>query len=169
MNKQSMCSQTEKGFTPIGTDTIYSKDKGYGWVGDVNIQVVEYGKIDSVHDDYIRAKNPITYMERTSENRYYPVILPPVNEAVFKVDLPNGKYVVTAVVGDYEVSYNQNRVGITNIDAQGLPMVYNDRLDAGYFQYRTFETAVTDGAGNLTLTLPSNPDIADVALKIGSY
>jgi hypothetical protein len=39
---------------------------------------------------------------------------------------------------------------------QGIPTIVNS-------------TAVTDGAGNLTLTLPSNPDIADVALKIGSY
>jgi hypothetical protein len=39
---------------------------------------------------------------------------------------------------------------------QGIPTIVNS-------------TAVTDGAGNLTLNLPSNPDIADVALKIGSY
>ena len=110
-----------------------------------------YPELDAMHADYIRSKNPIDYIEKTTGNRYYPVVLPPANEAEFRVDLPNGDYIVTAVIGSPDESYNAFRVGVTYIDAEGLPVVYGERLNSGVYQNRVFPVRVGDGHLDLRL------------------
>ena len=103
-----------------------------------------YPELDRMHGDYIRSSNPTEYM-KPSKNSFYPVVLPPVNEAEFRVDLPNGEYIVTAVVGDRDEFYNAHRVGTTYIDAEGVPVSYGERLNSGLYQNRVFPVTVADG------------------------
>ena len=103
-----------------------------------------YGYLNPVHGSYIRSMDPLDYLP-PSGNIFYPVVLPPVNEAEFRVDLPNGEYIVTAVVGDRDEFYNAHRVGTTYIEAEGEPVVYGERLNSGRYQNRVFPVTVNDG------------------------
>ena len=111
---------------------------------DESVQASAYGELDRMHEDYIRSSNPVDYMT-PSQNSHYPVVLPPANEAEFRVDLSNGEYIVTAVVGDRDEFYNAHRVGTTYIDAEGVPAAYGERLNSGRYQNRVFPVTVNDG------------------------
>lgn len=148
--------RTLPAWTAVGIDTAYNSDRGYGWTSNGPLSVVDYKQSDSVHSDHVREKNPADYIKVNPDiergrqgNSYHPVLLPPKNEGRFRIDLPNGTYMVTVVVGDYESHYSQNRTGITYVDAEGLPVIYGDCLYAGYFQNRVFETEVKDGSLDL--------------------
>ena len=109
-----------------------------------------YGYSDTMHGSYIRSSNPLDYIAPV-QNAHYPAVLPPVNEAEFRVDLPNGDYIVTAVVGDRDEFYNAHRVGTTYIDAEGVPVAYGERLNSGRYQNRVFPVTVSDGHLDLRL------------------
>ncbi len=93
------------GWTPICADTAYTPARGFGWVSKSPMTAVDDSRPDALHRDYLRNRDPAEYLpypRRGEGNRLFKTDYPPLAPAEFRVDLPNGEYVVTVVSGCYE-------------------------------------------------------------------
>jgi len=143
-------AEVAEGWTEVTTNTDYTPERGYGWVSKGEIAAVDVqdaDTVDDMHRDYIRSRNPSDYIpwERGKGNHWFPVFVPPNNEAQFRVDTPNGEYLVTIVTGDYFPHYNGLKTSTTQVDINGKPVIYGDRYHAGYYQNRVCRVNVKDG------------------------
>jgi len=132
------------GWLPVTEHTPYSPERGYGWTDAVFLKALRAHTGDDLHGDYIRSQDPREQLPGISF--HYPFIVAPPWDASFRVDLPNGDYIVTVVAGDELTHYNQNRVGITYVDANGEPALYGDRILNGFYENRSFPVTVEDGS-----------------------
>lgn len=144
------------GWQPITKNNIYSPLVGYGWTS-INYSVAEdTDESDDLHRDFMRSIDPIAYASNYPGNNQFPYGNPDTHPVRFRVDLPNGEYIVTVLTGDYtEMAMNngaadEGRVGNTYVDMNDLPMLYGGRLKSGYYQCRSFRSEVTDNFMELT-------------------
>ena len=144
------------GWTAISETTSYTASPGYGWTSISYSTAVDTQEPDLLHRDFIRSRDPAEYLS-TGGNNQFRLWEPASRPATFRVDLPNGDYVVTLITGDYTEmsmtvggSASEGRVGNTYVEANGKSVLYGDRLYSGYFDNRAFEVQVTDGFLELT-------------------
>lgn len=146
-------TEAPEGWTPVTVDTTYTQRRGFGWTSKGQMTAVDDGRPDPLHRDYIRNRDPAEYLdyrEQGEGNRQFRVSDPPLSPAEFRIDLPNGEYDVTVVVGSYEVpgigsAAAEGEVGVTYVSAEGLPMLLGKPIRSGYFGNRAFRVQVTDG------------------------
>jgi hypothetical protein len=115
-------------------------------------RAVNHGATDLLHRDFIRSKDPADYATGYPGNDHFPYANPDTRAGQFRVDLPNGDYMVTVISGDYDEyrtvtggPSNEGRTAMTFVEAEGLPVLYGARGRGGYFSNRAFRTTVTDG------------------------
>jgi len=155
----------DSGWTQVTTDTLYSEEQAYGWDGETKfMRSVVRGagskrpdaEIDALHIDLVRSKDPNKFLVKRYPTIVFPDTHPTPHPGYFKVDLPNGEYIVTVLTGEYG-EYREERCGppnlgrtaMTAVDAEGLHMAYGDRAWGGFFQNRVFRVKVDDGELNL--------------------
>lgn len=161
-NTQLMLRNMEWGLGTTSTPGNYTYEillDHWTFEGDLRPTVgtaVNRGNPDTLHRDFIRSKDPIDYASGYTGNSHFPYTEPPVNPGDFKVNLPNGEYFVTVITGDWSEfrtatggPSNEGRTAMTAVEAEGIPVLYGDRLESGYFQNRCFRTIITDGQLNL--------------------
>jgi len=114
---------------------------------------------DQLHRDFIRSKDPIDYATGYPGNNHFPYTEPDTKPGYFKVDVPNGDYVVTVITGDYQEfrtdtggPSNEGRTSMTRVEAEGKAVFFGNRCKSGYFQNNCFPVTVTDGQLNLTFS-----------------
>jgi hypothetical protein len=129
-----------------------------------------HGATDLLHKDFIRSKDPANYASSYPGNNHYPYTNPETTPGTFRVDLPNGEYIVTVISGDYDEyraetggPANEGRTAMTRVEAEGEQVLYGNPGRGGYFPNRAFKTTVTDGhldvvfSGNAVGPLYCNP------------
>jgi len=131
------------GWKAVTDQTIYLKDRGYGWTQAQHLKSVKCYTGDSLHGDYVRSQNPREQIAGLSF--HYPFVLPPNWQAKFRVDIPDGQYIVTVICGDEQAHYCQNKTAITYVDAQGDPVLYGNRIPMGFYENRSFRVQVDNG------------------------
>ena len=144
------------GFTPVDIKTLYSKERGYGWIPYANgIRQGEQnrgftvapglmerdrgaGKIwrnsvpkDDLYRDFIGVSRPYT-QEITQE---------------FAVDLPSGKYQIYLASGDLIYGHPGKKSFI--VTAEGKQVLDSLTYDADFRAHASFDVNVTDGQLNL--------------------
>ena len=85
------------GFTGVGGRTVFSPDRGYGWVELWGVDYARPDEVDVLTRDGICARNHIG-------------LAPKENDVTFRVRVPNGVYAVTVWLGD--ASRNEGRKGL---------------------------------------------------------
>lgn len=141
------------GWLEVKCDTLYSAESGYGWLGAGQRTAVDDAGPDGMHRDYIRNRDPaeyLTYAAKHVGNRQFKSADPPATPGRFRMDLPNGEYTLTVIVGTHECAgagsaADEGRVGVTCVDANDTPRLLGRWLDPGRFQYRAFRVRVAEG------------------------
>ena len=141
------------GWTEVSGNREYSPGLGYGWVGKARMTAVDHGVPDALHRDYLRNTDPATYLgyeARGVGNALYKRVVPPQEPATFRVDLPNGDYVVTIIMGSGETpgrgsAAGEGRTAMTCVDANGVAKLPGTTIRPGEFSNRAFRVRVTDG------------------------
>lgn len=113
-------SPVAPGYTQV-TPTTYSAAKGLGWQSTSGLTAINRNSGDPLTTDFHRGRN-----------------------STFLVDVPNGTYQVTALLGD-----TSNPLDRVNIVAEGRTAAANLSAPAGSTTQATFQTTVTDGQLNL--------------------
>jgi len=116
-------SAVEAGYTQVLSTTLYSEDTGFGWVDTSGLWARDRGSPDALRRDFVFS----------SSNR------------TFRVDVPNGKYMVQVIVGDNAYSHDN-----VYVYAEGVLVVSNLTVEAGRFAEVVFYVEVW--AGHLELT-----------------
>jgi lysophospholipase L1-like esterase len=110
------------GYTPVLATTAYSAALGYGFASTTNLVSVDRGAPDALHRHYITSSKPF----------------------LFNMDVPNGNYNVTVIVGDNAAT------SANTIKAQcGRVVVNKLTTTSGQFSSQTFTVNVADGQLNL--------------------
>jgi lysophospholipase L1-like esterase len=110
------------GYTQILATTAYSATRGYGFANTTNLVSVDRGAPDTLHRHFITSSKPF----------------------LFNVDVPNGNYNVTVILGDNAGS------SANTLKAQCGRVVLNKLTTvSGQFSSQTFTVNVADGQLNL--------------------
>jgi len=117
-------SPVEAGYTQVTNVTLYSPSVGYGWSSSDNLWTRDRGAPDSLRRDFVVGNL--------------------TGGSTFNVDLPNGVYLVTLVMGDQ--GYVHDNV---DVYAEGTLVVNDLTSQAGSFQETSFKVTVADGQLNL--------------------
>ena len=117
-------SPVQSGYTQVTESTIYSANLGYGWISTTGLDSRDRGAPDNLTRDFVFSPTPHT----------------------FNVDLANGNYQITVVIGDQNYMHDQ-----IYVYAQNVLEVNNLTVAAGSFQRTTFTTTITNGQLNLTI------------------
>lgn len=141
-------SQTAQGWKAVTPDTLYSKESGCGWLETGEFTAFDDEQPDAVHGDYIRTR---CFTSRICADGMEQQAEPQTYTGKFRVDCPNGKYLVTIVSGSYGVfpvwgTHNEARTSSTFVKANGILKLAGDRLLSGYYDNRSFSVEVTDGS-----------------------
>jgi hypothetical protein len=116
------------------------------------MSVVDDGHPDQLHRDFIRNRDPAEFLDyrvRGEGNNQFKVDTPPLSPAEFRVDLANGDYLVTVVVGSHEApgrgsAAPEGEVALTYVSANDRPVSLGKPIRIGYFDSRAFPVHVTD-------------------------
>jgi uncharacterized repeat protein (TIGR02543 family) len=109
-------------YTAVSESTLYSAFAGYGWTSTAGLSSRDRGAPDALRQDLVFAS-----VDQT-----------------FNVDLANGNYTVTVIIGDQ--SYLHDSI---DIYAEGILKANNVYAAAGTFMEVTFTVTVSDGQLNL--------------------
>jgi hypothetical protein len=144
-------SSTIPGWYAVDVSTNYTPSRKYGWTQINRAVSKERNKPNWVWRNFIRSQNPVEYATDYPGNNAFPYPNPETNPGKFRVDLPNGEYIVTVLSGDYtEIPSangvaNEGRAGNTYVRVNGEMVLCGDRLFSGYYQQKAFKTSVTNG------------------------
>jgi len=116
-------SPVESGYTRVTESTVYSSAVGYGWN-----ELLDTGR-DRGAPDYLRRDLNSFHSDRT-----------------FNVDLADGDYQVTVIIGDQNYMHDQ-----IDVYAEDILVINDLTAAAGSFQQETFGTTVTDGQLNIRI------------------
>jgi hypothetical protein len=140
------------GWLAVTPDTVYNNTRGYGWTINQDIVAIDRQLPDELHSDFIRNIDPDkSDWPGKGKNRGYPFAKPGHRPGEFRVDIPNGKYRVTVISGDYSEmaagtgTANEGRTASTYVNANGKLKLLGDTLKSGRFDNRTFEIEVIQG------------------------
>jgi len=155
--------EAPEGWTPVTVDSTYTQDRGFGWTSRNQMTAVDDGRPDPLHGDYIRNRDPAEFLDypaRGEGNRQFKVDAPPLSPAEFRVDLANGEYLVTVVVGAYEAPgvgsvSAEGEVAVTYVSANDRPVLLGKPIRIGYFDNHAFPVRVTDGQLRLRFSGPN--------------
>jgi serine protease len=111
----------EAGYVEVTESTLYSASLGFGW-SDASLASRDRGAPDDLRRDFVFSNANHT----------------------FSVDLANGEYEITVMVGDQ--SYTHDEI---DVYAENIQVVDDLTAVAGAFQQATFWVNVTDGLLNL--------------------
>jgi fibronectin type 3 domain-containing protein/pimeloyl-ACP methyl ester carboxylesterase len=117
-------SPVETGYAQVTTSTAYSASLGYGWSSTAGLDSRDRGAPDSVRRDLV----------------FSPA------EKTFDVDVANGDYLVTLIIGDQNFMHDQ----INGYVEDALVISHLTAL-AGSFQEVCFRATITDGQLNLRI------------------
>jgi FtsP/CotA-like multicopper oxidase with cupredoxin domain len=115
-------SPLETGYTRVSTTTSYSAPAGYGWDSTGGLQSRDRGAPDNLRRDFVMS----------------------TTDRTFRVDLPNGIYQVSVIVGDQTTWH-----GTMEIYAEGTRKTSITTSSPAQFEQRTFTVTITDGQLNL--------------------
>jgi fibronectin type 3 domain-containing protein len=116
-------SPVQTGYTQVTPSTTYSALTGYGWDTSSGLDARDRLAPDNLRRDFVFSSSDHT----------------------FNMDLSNGKYQVTLIIGD--LSYMHDNI---NVYAEAGLMVNNLTAPAGTFTTVTFTVTVNDGQLNIT-------------------
>jgi fibronectin type 3 domain-containing protein len=111
-------SPVQPGYTQVLPSTSYSGSTGFGWANTADLYARDRGAPDSLRRDFVFSASNTT----------------------FKIDLPNGRYMVVMIIGDN--SYSHDRI---DIYCEGALVVNDLSVEKGYFAEVTFLAEVSDG------------------------
>ena len=117
------------GYTGVTADTLYTSERGYGWSESVPVTDVDRNTGDALYGDFAQSAYQVT-----TDGSIYPE---------FKVDLPNGKYLVHTIQGD---ATDGSSGGVY---AEGINLNTSFNCVAGSYSENYFLVEVTDGQLNL--------------------
>ena len=117
-------SPVQTGYTQVTESTLYSANLGYGWTTTTALNSRDRGSPDNLTRDFVFSPTTNT----------------------FNVDLANGNYNVTIIIGDQNYMHDD-----INVYAQNTLVVNSLTVAAGTFQQVTFTTTITNGQLNLTI------------------
>jgi fibronectin type 3 domain-containing protein len=117
-------SPVEAGYTHVTPSTVYAAVAGYGWTTTAGLDSRDRGNPDDLRRDLVFS----------------------AAEHTFNVDLANGEYTVTVVVGDQSFMHDN-----VDIYAEGVLVVNDLTASAGSFQQVNFVVTVTDGQLSLRI------------------
>ena len=118
----ALTSPLEPQYTRIHPGSLYSPTIGYGWDSLTGLGAVDRGAPDALRRDFVFAS-----VDRE-----------------FKVDVPNGFYIVSMIIGDRSSSHDSIRVY-----SEEVLVLVGINTPAGTFQARKFTTRVADSQLNL--------------------
>jgi len=121
----SDASPVEADYDKVTETTLYSTSTGYGWTSTSGLTSRDRGAPDDLRRDLIQC----------------------ADEHTFAVDLANGDYMITLVVGDQSYMHDQ-----IDVYAEDTLKVDGLTVATGEFQEVTFYTTVTDGQLNLRIS-----------------
>jgi len=156
-------AETPKDWTPVTVDSAYTPELGFGWTSKDQMSTVDDGQPDPLHRDFIRNRDPAEYLDyrvRGEGNNQFKVDAPPLSPAEFRVDLANGDYLVTVVVGAHEApgrgsAAPEGEVALTYVTANDRPVSLGKPVRSGHFDNRAFRVHVTGGHLRLRLWGPN--------------
>lgn len=116
-------SPVQAGAVAVTSDTAYSSERGFGWVGAPVLTARDRGLSDKLRRDFV--VGAVT--------------------AAFRVDLPDGYYRVTVITGDCEAGDH-----VLTVQAQGQEVIREFHPPVGDLVECAFTSKVSDGSLNLT-------------------
>lgn len=144
--------ETEPGWQAVTPETKYDSNKGFGWtkITKNNLISENHKKPDLVLGDFVRPQSAAEIIPPYSVaiNGTYPLTYPQEHPAEFRVDLPNGKYVITLVTGLYKpgaMLADEKTVSMTFVDLYGRTISVGEPLRNGKWQQRSFPVDVKNG------------------------
>lgn len=114
-------------YTKVTPSTIYDSSTGYGFESTYGFEAFNRTTPDAIRADFITCDQ----------------------KAVFKVDVPNGRYNVRIISGD-----NESATALTYIKAENITPIKNANANSGEFIEKIFNVTVSDS--QLTLTFSSD-------------
>lgn len=140
-------SPIETGYTRVTNLTAYSASTGFGWSSLVELVSRDRGAPDDLRRDLVQGNN-------TAEH-------------IFSVDLANGDYRITVIMGDQDYGHD-----LMDVYAEDVLKINDLTTVAGVFQQVTFYVTVADGQLNLRFVddggLDPNWAIAALSIQLGS-
>jgi fibronectin type 3 domain-containing protein len=114
----------QAGYTQVVSSTAYSALTGYGWSSTAGLDSRDRGAPDSLRRDFVFSST----------------------EHTFNVDLANGDYLVTVIIGDQGFIHDQ-----INVYAEGTLVINHLTVVGGSFREVSFRVTVTDERLNLRI------------------
>ena len=136
-------SPVESGYIQVTVNTVYSATEGYGWDNPAGLDPRDRGAPDKLRRDFVFSSNRRT----------------------FKVDLPNGLYLVVAVIGDQDYFHDNMYVYAEEI------LKANVSTNVVEFKIEVFEATITDGCLDMAFEDGGGSDVNWVinAIQIERY
>ena len=117
------------GYTGVTADTLYTPELGYGWSDSVAVTDSDRATSDALYSDFAEGAFQVT-----RDGSIYPE---------FKVDLPNGKYLVHTIQGD------ASDASSGGVYAEGINLNTSFNCVGGSYSENYFLVEVADGQLNL--------------------
>ena len=117
-------SPVELGYTQVSSSTAYSPSIGYGWSSTAGLSSRDRGAPDDLRRDFVFSST-----ERT-----------------FNLDLVNGDYQITVIVGDQSFMHDQ-----IDVSAESILAISDLTAAAGSFQAVPLAVTVSDGQLSLRI------------------
>jgi fibronectin type 3 domain-containing protein len=117
-------STLETGYTRVSTSTTYSSAQGYGWTSTAGLVSRDRGAPDALRKDLVQS----------------------TTEHTFDVDLADGTYEVTIIIGDQNYAHD-----MIDVYLEDVLEANNVNSAAGTFQQGTKVITVSDGQLNLRI------------------
>ena len=118
----TVSSPVAENYVGVNETTLYDLSSGYGWVDAAGLESRDRGSPDDLRRDFVCSRN----------------------DATFCLDLANGYYTVTLIIGD--VAYTQDMI---DVYAEGVLVVDDFTVFKGTFEEVSFAVDVADGQLNL--------------------
>ena len=125
-------SPVEPDYTQVTSSTAYSSSLGFGWSSTAGLDSRDRSSPDALRKDFVFG---------SSDHTFY-------------VDLANGEYLVTVVIGDQSYMHD-----LIDVYAEGVLLVNDVTVFAGAFQGVSFSVAVADEQLNLRIVDDGGADV----------
>jgi fibronectin type 3 domain-containing protein len=126
-------SPVESGYVRVTESTVYSAGLGYGWSSVAGLGSRDRGAPDDLRRDLVFASSV---------------------DGTFNVDLANGPYKVTVIIGDVVTGHD-----LVDVFAEDVLQVNHLTVSKGSFSSQEFAVTVSDGQLNLRFHDAGGPDL----------
>ncbi|HXK60940.1 MAG TPA: hypothetical protein PLP42_13710 [Acidobacteriota bacterium] len=158
-------SPVKKGFIKVDPTTSYSQERGYGWLGRYQSADVTPAMLDRMpawQEDKVPGHMGVWYYLRDGYDELTrDVVFTPEPVMRFRVDVPNGRYVVRITIGDFRTLttsiavYANDRLLAYPVDARHLTArgPYGGHPDAWWGWYKVVSGEVEVNNGQIVIQL----------------